>query len=115
MPHNIAEPLADLCQLHGIKHRNKGRAKVTIARLVCNLSANRREFAMFTRDIEGILSASRSRTPGFQTNSSEGVPSISGQFADDQSSNQANSFLQDGREGPSRDHRATFGLKVKIA
>lgn len=26
-----------------------------------------------------------------------------------------NSFLQDGREGPPRDHHATFGLKVKIA
>lgn len=26
----------------------------------------------------------------------------------------SNSFLQDGREGPSRDHHATSGLKVKI-
>lgn len=26
----------------------------------------------------------------------------------------SNSFLQDGREGPSRDHHATFGLKVRV-
>ena len=26
----------------------------------------------------------------------------------------SNSILQDGREGPSRDHHATFGLKVRV-
>ena len=114
MLHNIVEPLADASQLHGIKHRNKVHGTVTIAALDCNSTANRREHAMFSRNMEGILSASHSRTPGFQTNNSGVVPSISGQPSDDQPSNQANSFLQDGREGPSRDHHATFGLKVRM-
>ena len=114
MPHNIIEPLADACQLHGIKYRNKGRGKVSIAGLVCNSSANRREFAIISRNIEGILSTNHWPTPGYQTNSSEGVTSISRQFADNKPSNQANSFLRDGREGPSRDHHATLGLKVRM-
>lgn len=116
MPHNIVdEPQADACQLDGIKPRNEGKCSATIVALDYNPAASRRRYAMFGRKMTGILSASHSPTPGFRTNNSGVMPSIGGQLSDDRPSNQANSFLQDGREGPSRDHHATFGLKVKIA
>lgn len=114
MQHNIVEPYDDSCQLHGIKPRNEGKCPATIIALDYNLTASRRADAIFSRNMKRILSARHSPTSGFQTNNGGIMPSIGGQISDDLPPNQANSFLQDGREGPSRDHHATFGLKVRV-
>ena len=114
MQHDIVERYADACQLHVIKPRNEGKCPATITALNYNSAASRRADAIFSRNMKGILSARHSPTSGFQTNNGGIMPSIGGQISDDLPPNQANSFLQDGREGPSGDHHATFGLKVRI-